>query len=216
MYIRHTLLAILITAVAACGGSGQPGQSTSGVKRTADGLLIVPSLDNPQVPIPDPSPAGSNPDPKRYIIFWAEDEYEFDGYYDFVVHPTQMFLRYTDTNSPPKPEFVFWVVDISPDQYRAIGDSLNREVNRTFAPEVHRKHEGYTLFRYKDGKPTTWPNQGSDAQMLHKMFIDIMNRNLQDILKNLNAELPSGVEPLFLQPTIVTGDRRLEIRRGPG
>jgi hypothetical protein len=215
MHGRHAfgLLTLVAMAITSCGG-GRPDHSSPGLKRAADGLLIVPPLTSSQEPIPDPAPAGLGPEPKRYDIWWEKDIVGAYGYFDLVVHPTQMFLRATSPNKS-EPDHVLWVRDLSSDQYRAICNVLDSHVIGSFDSVSDRTREGYTLFLFKSAEAIPLFNNTTDAATWQKLFNDISNRNLVKILKELNGSLPREVEPLFSQAAIVPVDMRIKILKEP-
>jgi hypothetical protein len=190
--MQRMLILVLAATLAACGSKKNESDAAAGesrkqesVETSPDGLIIVPALDKPHDPIPDPSPKSDSTEPARYIVWWSA-EMCFDGFYDFVVHPNQLFLRTENFKSNPKPDVVVWQLRISDEQHRAITTYLEARTSKAILPEEKRQHAGYTLFRMNDLERRVQVPPGNYNSETHgRACRELTTRNLEDLLDDL-------------------------------
>jgi hypothetical protein len=150
-------------------------------------VLLVPSILQSGVVIPEPCPPTASMEPKRYMIAW-NDTPATDGEFALVVHPKQLFLRSRHNN--PNPNYVYWVEQLSEGQYTQLVKFLDAYREGVFRRESG--WPGYTEFGLRT--PHISPERaegmtGERGAAWERKSAAAVNSNLRRILRELNRGL---------------------------
>lgn len=178
------------------------------VVRSKDGLIVVPPVNKPHDAIPDPSPKSDDLEPRRYIFWWS-GEMCFDGFYNFVVHPGQVFVRTENFEYNKQADIVIWQREISDEQYRAIQAYVDGGTSKVFLPETLRKHPGYALYRLNDLERRAQIPPGNYSGSLAPVCNPLAVRNIEDVLRELDSIMP--LDAALLSSPVVLGGYPVKI-----
>lgn len=180
---------ILLIALAVLLSSTNSSARRASQEFRAGSVPLVPPILKAGVTIPDPCPHTASMEPKRYMIAW-NDTPGIDGDFMLVVHPTQLFLRSGHNN--PNPNYVYWVEQLSEDQYTKLVRFLEAYKGQLFRRDRWSRWPGYTLFRLKNSQisPQRPDRMTPDGEASWKSRSDAaVNSNLRRILRELNRGL---------------------------
>lgn len=158
-----------------------------------DSVPVVPPILTAGVTIPDPCPHTASMQPKRYMISW-NDTPAIDGDFILVVHPKQLFLRSGHNN--PNPNYVYWVDQLSEEQYARLVKFLDAYKGRLFRRDRWSQWPGYTLFILRNPQISPQPPDRMTADVeasWQSRSNAAVNSNLRRILKELNHGLPEDL-----------------------
>ena len=100
-------------------------------------------------------------EPKRYMIAW-NDTPGIDGDFMLVVHPTQLFLRSGHNN--PNPNYVYWVEQLSEDQYTKLVRFLEAYKGQLFRRDRWSRWPGYSVLQAEESSNQPAATRPHDAR----------------------------------------------------
>jgi hypothetical protein len=149
-------------------------------------------------------------------VVWWNDTPGIDGDFNFVVHPTQVFLVSSHNN--PNPNFVYWVCAITKDQYAAIVARLDRGAPAGIVAETQLQMPGYTLFQLRAPVESPWMKANNPTPEQWRVWEHrsdaAVNKNLSRIVALLNREIGEA-EAITCKTSIEGQNGRLRVEEAP-